>query len=202
MFDVIVVGARCSGAATAMLLSRRGFRVLLVDRMTFPSDTLSTLYIHPPGVALLREWGVLPAVVASGCPRLDRSRYEVGGVRLDSGPFSGDASYAPRRRVLDQILVDAAVAAGAEFRAGCRVTGPVWAGATPDNRTELEQKRARSTKTALRLDLHDAGSDLSGCFLDRFFVLVVEVRLLPEERGQKKEERRKKEKGKRKKHNA
>ena len=46
MYDAIVVGARCAGSPTAMLLARRGYRVLLLDRAGFPSDTLSTHYIH------------------------------------------------------------------------------------------------------------------------------------------------------------
>ena len=59
MYDAIVVGARCAGSPTAMLLARRGYRVLLVDRAGFPSDTLSVHYIHQPGVALLKRWGLL-----------------------------------------------------------------------------------------------------------------------------------------------
>ena len=65
-YDAIVVGARCAGSPTAMLLARRGYRVLLVDRATFPSDTTSTHMIHAPGVAALRRWGLLDLVTASG----------------------------------------------------------------------------------------------------------------------------------------
>jgi flavin-dependent dehydrogenase len=42
MYDAIIVGARCAGSSTAMLLARRGFKILLVDKATFPSDTIST----------------------------------------------------------------------------------------------------------------------------------------------------------------
>uniref|UniRef100_A0AAU2JYN6 FAD-dependent monooxygenase n=1 Tax=Streptomyces sp. NBC_00049 TaxID=2903617 RepID=A0AAU2JYN6_9ACTN len=131
MYDVIVVGARVAGAASALLLARAGHRVLLVDRARFPSDTLSTHYIHQPGIARLARWGVLDAVIATGCPALDRTIYQVGDVRLDGGtvPHEGQsAAYAPRRYLLDQILVDAAVAAGAEFRDGCSVSGLVFDG--------------------------------------------------------------------------
>lgn len=69
MFDAIVVGARCAGSSTAMLLARKGYEVLLVDEAGFPSDTLSTHYIHQPGVAALNRWGLLERLVASGCPR-------------------------------------------------------------------------------------------------------------------------------------
>jgi flavin-dependent dehydrogenase len=124
MYDAIVVGARVAGAPTAMLLARKGYRVLLVDRATFPSDIMSTHYIHQPGVAALGRWGVLDAVVASNCP-------PIRTITVDVGFFSGtvpvpplgevDATYCPRRTVLDKILVDAAVAAGAELREGFSV---------------------------------------------------------------------------------
>jgi 2-polyprenyl-6-methoxyphenol hydroxylase-like FAD-dependent oxidoreductase len=119
MYDAIVVGARCAGSATAMLLARRGYRVLMVDRAGFPSDTLSTHYIHQPGVARLKRWGLLDRVVASSCPPTVGQRVDFGPFALAGAPppFDGVAeAYAPRRRVLDQILVEAAVAAGAELR--------------------------------------------------------------------------------------
>ncbi|MFJ9694852.1 NAD(P)/FAD-dependent oxidoreductase [Kitasatospora sp. NPDC101183] len=128
MYDVIVVGARVAGASTALLFARAGYRVLLVDRARFPSDTLSTHYIHQPGIARLARWGVLDAVKATGCPALERTVYQVADVRLDGCSLPADgqrAAYAPRRQLLDQILVDAAVEAGAEFRDGCSVSGPV-----------------------------------------------------------------------------
>ncbi|MEV7601393.1 FAD-dependent oxidoreductase [Kitasatospora sp. NPDC089797] len=117
-WDAVVVGARVAGAATALLLARSGRKVLLIDRAAFPSDTMSTLYIHQPGVARLSEWGVLPALLDSGCPVLDTIDYEVGGVRLASPAPElpgAPAAFAPRRAVLDQLLVDAAVKAGVEF---------------------------------------------------------------------------------------
>jgi len=58
-YDVIVVGARCAGSPTALLLARKGYNVLLLDRATFPSDTISTHLIHPLGVASLKKWGLL-----------------------------------------------------------------------------------------------------------------------------------------------
>lgn len=119
MYDVAVVGARCAGSPTAMLLARKGYRVLLVDKAAFPSDTMSTHFIHAPGVARLKRWGLLDKVVASNCP-------PVRSYRLDFGPFSltgcpppvdgVSTAYGPRRKVLDKILVDAAVEAGAELR--------------------------------------------------------------------------------------
>jgi hypothetical protein len=68
MHDVIIVGARVAGAPTAMLLARRGLKVLVVDRAAFPSDTLSTHQVQLPGVARLARWGVLDAVLAGHPP--------------------------------------------------------------------------------------------------------------------------------------
>ncbi|MFG2120258.1 NAD(P)/FAD-dependent oxidoreductase [Streptomyces sp. NPDC048710] len=125
-YDVVVVGARSAGASTAMLFARAGHRVLLLDRATFPSDTLSTQHIHRPGLRLLRRWELLERLAATGCPPVRRISYTLQDVRL-GGPVPVeegiDAVYAPRRYVLDSLMIDAAVEAGAEFRQGCTVTG-------------------------------------------------------------------------------
>jgi flavin-dependent dehydrogenase len=126
MFDAIVVGARCAGSPTAMLLSRAGYRVLLLDRTTFPSDTLSTHLIHQPGVAALARWGLLDRLRASGCPPLDRAVYHVADVRLEGcghGVEGQRAGYAPRRHVLDAMLAHAAAESGVELREACSVKG-------------------------------------------------------------------------------
>ncbi|MGA4844348.1 FAD-dependent oxidoreductase [Streptomyces sp. G45] len=130
MYDVIVIGGRCAGSPTAMLLARAGYRVLMAERSTFPKDTLSTLYIHQPGIARLGAWGVLPDVMDTGCPPLDRVAYSYGGVRIEgaSWPVDGHAAaYAPRRFLIDQILARAAVEAGVEFREDCALTDLVFA---------------------------------------------------------------------------
>jgi 2-polyprenyl-6-methoxyphenol hydroxylase-like FAD-dependent oxidoreductase len=119
MYDAIVVGARCAGSPTAMLLARQGYKVLLVDRASFPSDTLSVHYIHQPGVARLKRWGLLDRVVDSNCPPARRQRLDFGPFALEGAPPPADGvavGYAPRRTVLDQILIDAAAAAGTEVR--------------------------------------------------------------------------------------
>ena len=67
-YDAIVLGARCAGSPTAMLLARKGYRVLLVDRAIFPSDTLSTHVVQPPAVAALSRWGLLDRLVSTRCP--------------------------------------------------------------------------------------------------------------------------------------
>src|SRR5207245_5935225 len=86
MYDAIVVGARCAGAPTAMLLARKGHRVLLVDRASFPSDTLSVHYVHPPGVARLKRWGLLDRVAATNCPPIRRQVIDFGPFALRGAP--------------------------------------------------------------------------------------------------------------------
>ncbi len=117
-YDAIVVGARCAGSPTAMLLARRGYKVLVVDRSTFPSDTISTHLIHPPGVAVLHRWGLLDRLIATGCPPIDTYMFDFGPFALSGSPgmAGSPVSYAPRRTVLDKLLVDAASEAGAEVR--------------------------------------------------------------------------------------
>jgi 2-polyprenyl-6-methoxyphenol hydroxylase-like FAD-dependent oxidoreductase len=119
-YDVIVVGARCAGSPTAMLLARRGYRVLLVDRATFPSDTISTHIAHPRAVAALSRWGLLDRLAASGCPPIDTYSFDFGPFTLEGSPGTKDAAvaYCPRRTVLDKLLRDAAAEAGAEVREG------------------------------------------------------------------------------------
>jgi 2-polyprenyl-6-methoxyphenol hydroxylase-like FAD-dependent oxidoreductase len=123
-YDAIVIGARVAGSPTAMLLARKGYRVLAVDRATFPSDTLSTHVVHPPGIAALQRWGLLDRLTATGCPPMVGYSFDFGGflIRGTSQPVDGVAvAYAPRRTVLDKLLVDAAREAGAEVREGVNV---------------------------------------------------------------------------------
>ncbi len=120
MYDAIVVGARCAGSPTAMLLARKGYRVLLVDKASFPSDTMSTHYIHQPGVARLARWGLLQRLRATNAPPILKLTVSMGEtVIAPPPPIEGEAvaeAWCPRRTVLDKILVDAAAEAGAELR--------------------------------------------------------------------------------------
>jgi flavin-dependent dehydrogenase len=123
-YDAIVVGARCAGSPAAMLLARRGYRVLVVDRATFPSDTVSTHLIHAPGVAALARWGLLDEVAATGCPPIQTYSFDFGPFTIAGTPHPTHGiatAYAPRRTVLDKILVDGAAGAGAEVREGFTV---------------------------------------------------------------------------------
>jgi 2-polyprenyl-6-methoxyphenol hydroxylase-like FAD-dependent oxidoreductase len=124
-YDVVVVGARVAGAATAHLLARLGLDVLLVDRSRYGADTLSTHALMRAGVLQLSRWGLLDQVVAAGTPPIRRTTFRYAGevIPIDVRPTTGvDALYAPRRTVLDPILVDAAAAAGAEVHFGATVT--------------------------------------------------------------------------------
>jgi 2-polyprenyl-6-methoxyphenol hydroxylase-like FAD-dependent oxidoreductase len=125
-YDVIVVGARVAGAATAMLLARQGLRVLAVDRAAFPSDTISSHQLQVPGAALLHRWGLLAKLTSAGTPPVRRVRLDVGDGVVINGRFpsheGADALYSPRRTLLDTILVEAAREAGAEIRENFRVT--------------------------------------------------------------------------------
>ena len=120
MYDAIVVGARCAGAPTAMLLARRGFKVLLVDKAIFPSDAISTHILWPHGAEILGRWGLLQRLAATGVPPICRR------MTFDVGPFAlrgtipdandGMGGFCPRRTVLDALLVNAAAESGVEVR--------------------------------------------------------------------------------------
>ena len=127
-YDAIVVGARCAGAATALLLARRGLQVLVVDQQREGRDTLSTHVLLHAGVVQLSRWGLLDALAAQGTPALRGSTFhyrfpdDEASETVDVRPAGGvDALYAPRRTVLDPLLVDAARRAGAEVRFGTKV---------------------------------------------------------------------------------
>jgi 2-polyprenyl-6-methoxyphenol hydroxylase-like FAD-dependent oxidoreductase len=122
-YDAIIVGARCAGSPTAMLLARMGYRVLVVDRATFPSDTLSTHVVHPRGAALLAGWGLLDSLIATGCPPIHAYAFDFGPFTIAGTPgtAASPVAYCPRRTVLDKLLVDAAARAGAEVREGFTV---------------------------------------------------------------------------------
>jgi len=131
MYDVIIVGARTAGAASAMLLARRGYRVLLLDKAAFPSDTLSGHLIQMPGIARLKRWGLLAQIETAGTPAVRQASLHTGTFHISGRypTFEGvDALYAPRRTLIDNILVRAAVAAGAELRENFSVSELLWDG--------------------------------------------------------------------------
>lgn len=121
-FDVVIVGARCAGAALATFLARSGTRVLLLDRDSLHTDqVLSTHNIHPPGIDVLDRLGVGPGL-RDRTPAIRKARLVKNDAWIDA-EFEGDrAEYCPRRFRLDGLLQDAAAAAGAELADRTRVT--------------------------------------------------------------------------------
>jgi 2-polyprenyl-6-methoxyphenol hydroxylase-like FAD-dependent oxidoreductase len=123
-WDAIVVGARVAGAATAMQLARGGLRVLCLDRSPYGRDTLSTHALMRGGVLQLQRWGLVDELVAAGTPAVRRTMFHYGeeSVAVSIKPAVGvDALLAPRRTVLDPVLVRAAERAGAVVRFGAPV---------------------------------------------------------------------------------
>ena len=146
MYDAIVIGARCAGAATAMLLARRGLRVLMADRATFPSETVSGHFIMNPGTRLLGEWGLLENLIDAGTPAIRTAMSHCGDFSLEAEVVGADeapACIGPRRSVLDQALIEAAVAAGAEFRPGCSLSALIL----EDGRVRGVRLRSGSTES-------------------------------------------------------
>lgn len=146
-YDVLVVGARCAGASTAMLLARAGAKVLVIDRHEYGTDRLSTHALMRSGVLLLDRWGLLPALVNANTPAVTRTtfHYRDHAFGIDLKPEYGThCLYAPRRYVLDRILVDAAAVAGAHVRHGVSLAGLLYG---PDGR-------------AIGATLHRAGGEV------------------------------------------
>ncbi len=154
MYDAIIIGARCAGSPLAALLAREGLKVMLADRGSFPSDIMSTHYIHAQGVAYLDSWGVGDSVRATNCPPLNKMTMHFGDQTIVNPFVDAEGKeiigLCPRRIGLDKILVDAAVDAGAELRehflledltrdAEGRVTGV--SGRTQDGRKVSEEAR-------------------------------------------------------------
>jgi flavin-dependent dehydrogenase len=157
-YDAIVIGSRIAGAATSMLLSRAGRRVLVVDRATFPSDTISTHMVWQRGVNQLIEWSLGDRMAALGAPPLDRVEMDFGPVVLSGAlPPVGRAryAYAPRRTRLDKMLVDAAAEAGAEVREGFTVDEVVSNG----DRVEGIRGRGKSGATVVEKAAIVIGAD-------------------------------------------
>ena len=153
-FDVIVVGARCAGSPTAMLLARKGYRVLAVDRASFPSDTVSTHIVHPRAVdALSRDGGC-----STGWWRPDARRSTPTPSTSVRSPLPAPrartempVAYCPRRTILDKLLVDAAAESGAEIRQGFVVEEIMIEGRRASSASRVDRSTAvlsRSTPTS------------------------------------------------------
>ena len=130
-YDVVIIGARCAGAATALLLARSGARVLMVDRQAYGSDTMSTHALMRGAVVQLDRWGLTPSVIAAKTPAIRSATFHYGDEAIQVGikPDHGvDCLFAPRRTVLDPLLVDAAREAGVDVRHGVALSELLFAG--------------------------------------------------------------------------
>src|SRR3954451_18675701 len=117
-YDVIIVGARVAGASTAMLLARQGHRVLLLDRARLPSEITRGHFVYRHGPRRLRDWGLLDRVIAAGAPPITTLTMDIGDFALEARDLSIDGipwGIAPRRKILDNILLEAAIEAGVEI---------------------------------------------------------------------------------------
>lgn len=134
--DIIVVGGRCAGAPTAMLLARAGFKVRVIERSAQLGDTLSGHMVKPAGTARLRTWGLLDAVLETGAPPVLSGRAWLAGQPVgelasmasadgeSAAPGPGvPPAVAPRRGALDPVLLEGARQAGASVELGNSVHG-------------------------------------------------------------------------------
>src|SRR5262245_1346339 len=147
-YDAVVVGARCAGASTALLLARRGLSVLLVDRHRHGADTLSTLAMMRAGVLQLHRWGLLERLVTTGGRAIHSTTffYADEAITVPIKPRDGvDALYAPRRTLLDPLLADAAAEAGADVRFGIRLSDLTHANGRVNGVILEDRDRARHT---------------------------------------------------------
>jgi flavin-dependent dehydrogenase len=158
MYDAIVVGARCAGAPTALLLARSGCKVLLVDRATFPSDIPHGHLIHRNGPVRLAAWGLLDRITATSCPAISSITTNFGDFSLTGVDLVRDGvavAYGPRRSALDAVLVDAAIEAGVEVRTGF----PVQEYIGVDGRVEGIRARGRNGEPVIEKATITIGAD-------------------------------------------
>jgi 2-polyprenyl-6-methoxyphenol hydroxylase-like FAD-dependent oxidoreductase len=107
-YDVIITGARCAGSALAIYLARAGFHVLLVDRSTFPSDTLSTHTFFNNTVALLREMGLMDKLLETKAPAVRDIKFQFEDTVIEGTipeVDEEDSCYCIKRTYLDHILL-------------------------------------------------------------------------------------------------
>jgi 2-polyprenyl-6-methoxyphenol hydroxylase-like FAD-dependent oxidoreductase len=153
-YDAVIIGARCAGTATALLLARSGAKVLMVDRQAYGSDTLSTHALMRAACLQLTRWGLIPDIMAAGTPAIQSTTFHYGSeaIRVAIKPEHGvECLFAPRRTVLDRLLVDAARRAGADVRHGVLLSGLLFA---PEGRViGASLKDAAGSSMTVRTDI-------------------------------------------------
>lgn len=139
--DVVVVGGRVAGSATALHLARAGHDVLVIDRAGPPADTTSTHALMRTGVLQLQRAGLLERIVEAGTPPIEQVTLVFEDERITfpvADKCGVDTYYAPRRTVLDTVLLESARDAGARF-----VTGVTVADVTRDESGRVDGVVAR-----------------------------------------------------------
>jgi flavin-dependent dehydrogenase len=122
--DVLVVGAGPAGSAAALTLARAGVRVRLIDRAVFPRDKLCGDTVNPGSLSILDRLGVADRVQARGLPITGMTVTGAGATVSADYPH-GLRAMSLTRRCLDQLLLEAAAAAGALVHTGVGVSGPI-----------------------------------------------------------------------------
>src|SRR5262249_2391419 len=153
-YDAVIIGGRCAGAATALVLSRAGAKGLMGDRQTYGSHTVSTHALMPAAVLQLTHWGLVPHITAAGTPAIRSTtfHYVSEAIQVAIKPEHGvECLFAPRRTTLDRLLVDAARNAGAEVRHGVVLSELLFAS---DGRvTGVSLKDAGGSPMTVRSDI-------------------------------------------------
>jgi flavin-dependent dehydrogenase len=163
--DAVIVGARCAGSILAIELAQRGWDVLLVDRDSFPSGTVSTHFVYPNTVARFAQLGVLDALrtkheVPMVANRIIGLGHEIEG---EFTPIDGfDRCIGPRRSALDEAIVDTAVAAGAEGRFGERVVDLIGNGTDDDPVSGVVLENGDRVKASWVFGADGRGSTVAG----------------------------------------
>lgn len=163
-YDVAIVGGRVAGASTALLLARAGLRVAVLERSRVGSDTVSTHALMRAGVLQLSRWGVLPRLVAAGTPRIrhiDFHYSDGGSAHVSLRPSPGvDGLYAPRRQLLDRVLIEAAASSGADVLHESPVLGLLRddAGRVVGVRTSGADGRGVAVRAGLTIGADGVGS--------------------------------------------
>src|SRR4051812_278478 len=163
--DAVIVGARCAGSTLAIALAKRDWDVLVVDRDTFPSETVSTHFLYPNTVARLDALGVLETLRAAHdvpfvANRLIGLGHEIAGTFTPIDGF--DKSIGPRRSALDKAIVDTALAAGAEGRFGARVMDLIGAGTEEDPVSGVILENGERVKARWVFGADGRGSTVAG----------------------------------------
>ena len=103
-YDVVIVGARCAGSSLAIFLAKKGFSVCLIDKSSFPSDTLSTHIFND--WRMYKKLGIVDQLKASGSPEIKRTRIDINGSIIEGPILMTSSVFSLRRIKFDNILIE------------------------------------------------------------------------------------------------